>query len=40
MKRPGQSRLNKKPASQYDKIFKENIEAVVPGLIANLLQFG
>lgn len=27
----------KKAANQYDKIFKENIEAVVPGLIANLL---
>ena len=27
----------KKPASQYDKIFRENIEAVIPNLIANLL---
>ncbi len=27
----------KKHASQYDKIFKENIEAVIPSLIANLL---
>lgn len=26
-----------KPANQYDKIFKENIEAVIPNLIANLL---
>jgi hypothetical protein len=31
------SRKEKKQASQYDKIFKENIEAVVPGLISRLL---
>ena len=31
------SSKTKKPASQYDKIFKENIEAVIPNLIANLL---
>lgn len=28
---------DKRSASQYDKIFKENIEAVVPSLIINLL---
>lgn len=35
MKRKAKS--DKKQANKYDKIFKENIEAVVPNLIANLL---
>ncbi|GAB3997461.1 hypothetical protein GCM10028807_42740 [Spirosoma daeguense] len=26
-----------KQTNQYDKIFKENIEAVIPGLIKNVL---
>jgi hypothetical protein len=26
-----------KQANQYDKIFKENIEAVIPGLMQNIL---
>lgn len=26
-----------KQANQYDKIFKENIEAVIPGLMRNIL---
>ncbi len=28
---------SKHQASQYDKIFKENIEAVIPSLMANIL---
>ena len=27
----------KKQSSQYDKIFKENIEAVIPSIMQNLL---
>lgn len=28
---------SKKQANQYDKIFKENIEAVIPSLMKNIL---
>lgn len=28
---------NKKQTNQYDKIFKENIEAVIPSLMKNVL---
>ncbi|SOD98467.1 hypothetical protein [Spirosoma fluviale] len=35
-RKPNQPK-DKKPASQYDKIFKENIEAIIPGIITNLL---
>jgi hypothetical protein len=32
-----EKRTNKKQSNQYDKIFKENIEAVIPSLMLNIL---
>ncbi len=29
--------MSKRQSSQYDKIFKENIEAVIPGLMRKVL---
>lgn len=33
-----EKKINKKQTNQYDKIFKENIEAVIPSLMLNVLE--